>query len=180
MGLKAFLSATVFVIVCVAIFIWSGLYNIGADSPHWGITFLLLEEARERSVEMHSKDIVAPSFDDHKLLEVGFPHFDEMCRQCHGAPGYPRDEFAEGLYPLPPSLAPGDVQQELSPSELFWIVKHGIKMTGMPSFGKTHTDEQIWGIIAIVKKLPEMDKAAYEEMVNKFVQHEFTEHSAHE
>jgi mono/diheme cytochrome c family protein len=81
---------------------------------------------------------------------------------------------------VPPSLASGDVNQELSASELFWIVKHGIKMTGMPSFGKTHTDEQIWGIIAIVKKLPEMDKAAYEKMVKKCVQHEFIEHSAHE
>ena len=180
MRFKAILSATVFVILCVAIFIWSGLYNIGADSPHWGITFLLLEEARERSVEMHSKDIVSPSLNDRKLLEVGFPHFNEMCRQCHGAPGYPRDEFAEGLYPMPPSLASRDVQQELSAAEIFWIVKHGIKMTGMPSFGKTHTDEQIWGIIAIVKKLPEMNPAAYEEMVKKSISPETTEHSAHE
>jgi len=179
-GFKAFLSATVFVLVCVAIFIWAGLYNIGADSPHWGITSLLLEAARERSVEMHSKDIVSPAFNDQKLLEVGFPHFHEMCRQCHGAPGYPRDEFAEGLYPMPPSLASRDVQQELSASEIFWIVKHGIKMTGMPSFGKTHTDEQIWGIIAIVKKLPEMNRAAYEEMVKKSISPETTEHSAHE
>jgi mono/diheme cytochrome c family protein len=179
MGFKAFLSGIVLIIVCVAIFIWSGLYNIGADSLHWGITSLLLEAARERSVEMHSKDIVSPAFNDQKLLEVGFPHFHEMCRQCHGAPGYPRDEFAEGLYPIPPSLASGDVQQELSASELFWIVKHGIKMTGMPSFGKTHTDEQIWGIIVIVKKLPEMNPAAYKELVKRLIRPEATEQSAH-
>ena len=176
---KAFLSGIVLVIVCVAIFIWSGLYTIGADSPHWGITSLLLEEARERSVELHSRNIVAPSLNNQTLLAVGIPHFHEMCRQCHGAPGYPRDEFAEGLYPSPPSLASGDVQQELSASELFWIVKHGIKMTGMPSFGKTHTDEQIWAIIAIVKKLPEMNKATYKDMVIKFISPD-TEHSAHE
>jgi mono/diheme cytochrome c family protein len=99
-----------------------------------------------------------------------------MCKQCHGAPGSPRDEFAEGLYSIPPSLASGDVQQELSASELFWIVTHGIKMSGMPSFGKTHTEEQIWGIIAIVKKLPEMNRAAYEEMIKKFIQPEVKEH----
>jgi mono/diheme cytochrome c family protein len=180
MRLKAFLSGIVFIIVCVAVFIWSGWYNVGADVPHGKITFWLLEEARERSVEMHSTDIVSPSLNDQKLLEAGFPHFNEMCRQCHGAPGYPRAEFAEGLYPLPPALASGDVQQELSAAELFWIVKHGIKMTGMPSFGKTHTDEQIWGIIAMVRKLPEMNHAAYEEMVKKFNQPEITEHSAHE
>jgi hypothetical protein len=179
MRFRAFLSGIVFIIVCVAVFIWSGWYNVGADGPHWKITFWLLEEARERSVEMHSKNIVSPSFNDSKLLEVGFPHFHEMCRQCHGAPGYPRDEFAEGLYPNPPSLASADIQQELSASELFWIVKHGIKMTGMPSFGKTHTDAQIWGIIAVVKKLPEMDEVAYEEMVKKLIPPEVTEHSAH-
>jgi mono/diheme cytochrome c family protein len=175
MKIKAFLLGIVFIIVCAAAFIWSGWYNIGSDIPHWKITFWLLEEARDRSVGMHSKDIVPPSFNDQNLLEVGFPHFNEMCRQCHGAPGYPRAEYAEGLYPVPPSLASGDVQQELSASELFWIVKHGIKMTGMPSFGKTHTDEQIWGIIAIVKKLPEMDPAAYKEMVKKYIQPEVPE-----
>ena len=180
MRFKAFLSGIAFIIVCVAVFIWLGWYNVGADVPHWKITFWLLEKARERSVEMHSKDIASPSFNDQKLPDVGFPHFNEMCRQCHGAPGYPPDEFAEGLYPRPPSLASRDVQQELSASELFWIVKHGIKMTGMPGFGKTHTDDQIWGIIAIVKKLPEMNHAAYEEMVKKSSQSEATEHSAHE
>jgi mono/diheme cytochrome c family protein len=180
MRFKAFLSGIVFIIVCVTVCILSGWYNVGADVPHWKITFWLLEKARERSVEMHSKDIVSPSFNDQKLIGVGFPHFHEMCRQCHGAPGYPPDEFAEGLYPRPPSLASGDAQQELSASELFWIVKHGIKMTGMPGFGKTHTDAQIWGIIAIAKKLPEMNPVAYEEIVKKLIPPEVKEHSAHE
>jgi mono/diheme cytochrome c family protein len=180
MGFKTFLSGIVLIIVCVGVFIWSGLYNIGADVPHRNITSWLLEEARERSVEVHSTDIVSPSLNDQKLLALGFPHFNEMCKQCHGAPGYPRAEFAEGLYPLPPSLASGDVQRELSAAELFWIVKHGIKMTGMPGFGKTHTDEQIWGIIALVKKLPEMDQTAYEEMIHKYIRQETTEHPLHE
>ena len=175
MRFKAILSGIVLIIVCVAVFIWSGLYNIGADVPHWKITFWLLEQARERSVEVHSSDINAPSLNDEKLIAMGFPHFNEMCRQCHGAPGCQRDEFAAGLYPSPPSLASEDIQQEFNASELFWIVKHGIKMTGMPSFGVTHTDIQIWGIIATVKELPELDNSAYEEMVKQYVRPEAVE-----
>lgn len=176
MSFKSLLSVIVFIVVFISVVIWSGWYNVGADIPHWKITFWLLEQARERSVEMHSKNIVSPPLSDIKLQELGFPHFHEMCRQCHGAPGYQRDEFAKGLYPSPPSLASEDIQQDLSASEIYWIVKHGIKMTGMPSFGITHTDNQIWGIIATVKELPELDNAAYEEMVKKFVRPGAIEH----
>jgi hypothetical protein len=180
MRLKTFLLALVFIVAGITFFLLSGSYNVGADSPHWKITSWLLEEARERSVAMHSKNIVSPSFSDPMLQELGFPHFHEMCRQCHGAPGYQRDEFAEGLYPSPPSLNDPDIQHELNASEMFWIVKHGLKMTGMPRFGKSHTDNQIWGIIAIAKELPELDNAAYGEMVKKYIRPESIEHSAHE
>jgi hypothetical protein len=147
------------------IFIWSGTYNIAADVPHYTLTFWLLDEAHERSVTSHSRGIVPPSLEDPKLAEVGFPHFHEMCRLCHGAPGTPRQEFAEGLYPTPPSLDSDDVQQDLDNAELFWVVKHGLKMTGMPSFGKTHTEEQLWGIIAFLRRLPDLTPEDYRVLV---------------
>jgi mono/diheme cytochrome c family protein len=167
--MKAFIWGVVTVIVLImlggAIFVWSGMYNVAADVPHYQVTFWLLDEARERSVAFHSRGIVPPSLAGQKLVDVGFPHYHEMCRLCHGAPGVPRLEFAQGLYPNPPSLVSDDVQQDLSDAELFWLVKNGLKMTGMPSFGNTHTEEQLWGIVAFLRRLPNLAPEDYGAMV---------------
>ena len=167
--MKAFfwgiLTLIIIGIIGGAIFIWSGFYNVAADVPHYQLTFWILDAARERSVEVHSQGITPPSLKDQKLINLGFPHFHETCQLCHGAPGISRTEFAEGLYPNPPSLRSNDVQGDLSDAELFWVVKHGLKMTGMPSFGETHTEEQIWGIIAFLRRLPELTPEDYQAMV---------------
>ena len=95
---------------------------------------------------------------------MSFAHFHETCRLCHGAPGYDRAEFAEGLYPSPPQLDSDGIRTEVTNAELFWIIQNGLKMTGMPAFGNTHTDRQIWSIAAFVRQLPKLDPAAYEKM----------------
>lgn len=153
------------IIVGVAIFIWSGVYNTAADVPHWKVTYLLLEEVRDRSISHHSRDIKAPSPKGQAALETGFDHFHEMCRLCHGAPGFERREFAEGLYPSPPSLDSDKIQKELGHAGLLWVITNGLKMTGMPSFSKTHTDEQIGDIVAFVEHLPDLGPKVYMEML---------------
>jgi hypothetical protein len=167
--MKAFVWGVVTVIVVIilggAILVWSGIFNVAADVPHYKLTFWILDEARERSVASHSRGIVPLSLKGQKLVSVGFPQNHEMCRLCHGAPGLHRLEFAEGLYPSPPSLASDDVQRDLSDAELFWVVKNGLKMTGMPAFGNTHTEEQLWGIIAFLRRLPNLAPEEYGAMV---------------
>ena len=167
--MKAFLWGVVTAIVLAvlggAIFVWSGIYNVAADVPHYKVTFWVLDEARERSVDFHSRGIVPPSLKGQRYVDMGFPHYHETCSLCHGAPGAPRPEFAEGLYPNPPFLVSDDVQRELDDAELFWVVKNGLKMTGMPSFGKTHTEEQIWGIVAFLRRLPNLAPEEYGAMV---------------
>jgi len=155
----------VLIIAGGTIFIWSGVYNTAADVPHWRITYLLLEEARDSSISHHSENIKAPSSKVEISLETGFDHFHEMCRLCHGAPGFERREFAEGLYPSPPSLESDRIQEELGHAGLLWVVTHGLKMTGMPSFSKTHTDEQIRDIVAFVEHLPDLGSKGYREML---------------
>ena len=159
--------ATIIVLIIAggAIFIWSGVYNTAADVPHWKITYLLLEEARDRSISRHSRNIKAPSPKDQAALETGFDHFHEMCRLCHGAPGFKRREFAQGLYPSPPSLNSDKIRKELGHAGLLWVVTNGLKMTGMPSFSKTHTDEQIRDIAAFVEHLPDLGRKGYMEML---------------
>ena len=75
-------------------------------------------------------------------------------------PGASREQFADGLNPGPPNLARST--GDLTPGEVFWIIKNGIKMTAMPAFGKAYTDDQIWHIAFFVKrKLPNVTPAQY-------------------
>jgi len=111
--MKSILIGIVVILVLMAgaaAFIWSGAYNVSARVPHLGITLWLLEKVRDQSIAAHSKGISVPSLKDGGYIELGLHHFHPMCRLCHGAPGYPREEFAQGLYPSPPLLASNRVQ----------------------------------------------------------------------
>jgi len=166
--MKYLLTAGI-VLVCLGvaaiIFAWSGIYNIAATEHHWGITSSFIYMLRNRSIAAHSEDTQVPNLSDAKLREDGFPHYHETCRLCHGGPGYPSAEFAEGLYPSPPSMTSGSIQKALSDAEIYWIVKHGLKMTGMPAFGRTHDEEQLWGIVSIVEEIPRMSPEQYRQLV---------------
>ena len=154
-----------FIILAVGAFIWSGIYNVAADVPHWGVTFWILNQARSRSIAFHSLGVNPPPLNDKTLVHKAFPYFHETCRHCHGAPGHERNAFAQGLYPNPPPLSLGGVQKGLDDAEMFWVVKNGFKMTGMPAFEKIHTDDQIWAIIAFVRNLPNIYPWDYDAML---------------
>lgn len=150
-------------IVIGAGFALSGAYNMSARVPHLAPTFLLLETVRDRSIEHHSKSVELPDLETADLARIGAVHFDETCSKCHGAPGVEQEEFAEGLYPEPPSLK--TATNELSPAEIFWTIENGLKMTGMPSFGINHEKEEIAGMTAFIKTLPELDADGYGQFV---------------
>ncbi len=144
-------------------YLYTGWYDVAATTPHWNITSWILGEARDRSIANHSKGIQAPSLKDPKWVRTGFNEYHAMCRLCHGAPGYAPTAIARGLNPNPPNLGSEDVQR-LRASEVYWTIKNGIKMTGMPGFGPTHDEEELWAIAAFVKRIPTMQAKEYEAM----------------
>ncbi len=143
-----------------AIVLFSGAYNIAASEPHNGLTRWAVHNLTERSIESRADQVQVPPLGDSAQLAEGFVHYDEMCVICRGAPGVERSEIGAGLNPRPPRL---DRRAE-DPAAAFWILKHGIKMTGMPAFGETHSDEQLWGIVAILQRLPELSPDEYAAM----------------
>jgi hypothetical protein len=167
--MKSFFKSLVIIFVCVvvggAVFVWTGIYNVAADVPHWRGTLLLLEAVRERSIEVHSGGLAVPPLQSEEMINLGFPHFHETCRLCHGAPGQRPQEFAQGMYPGPPALSGHELQRENGDQELYWIVKNGLKMTGMPAFGETHSEKELQGIVAFLRRLPSLDSEAYQNMV---------------
>lgn len=141
-------------------FILSGAYNIAASEPHLGLTRWVLNTTMERSVEAHADEVGPMPPVDSAALREAFAHYGEMCAVCHSAPGEERGEIGEGMNPRPPRLSrEGD---EWSDQEIFWILKHGIKMAGMPGFGATHSDRQLWALTAVVRQLPELSADEYQ------------------
>ncbi|GAB4298227.1 MAG: hypothetical protein Kow0098_23330 [Ignavibacteriaceae bacterium] len=146
------------------VFIYSGWYDVSAMNEESGIMKWVLNTTKEKSIESRSKDISVPELNDSMMIKEGFEHYDAMCSSCHGAPGQNQTELSKDLNPPAPYLV--EHAKEMDPRELFWVTKNGIKMTGMPAWGKTHTDEQIWNIVAFMKKLPEISAEEYEKIGN--------------
>jgi mono/diheme cytochrome c family protein len=144
-------------------FVYSGIYDIAADTPHHAITRWMLHTTMDRSVARRAAQISVPGhLNDAAVIRTGAGHYAEMCVDCHLAPGLASTELREGLNPQPPELAyeVGDI----SPAELFWITKHGVKMSAMPAWGKSHTDADIWALVAFMQKLPRMSPTQYKEL----------------
>jgi len=141
------------------ILMYSGAYNVAATAGHTGLVRWALHTTQERSVAARAGDVPEPPAADSAALQHGFEHFRAMCVACHGAPGVERGELGKGITPEPPALA--EEAAELSQRELFWITRHGIKLAGMPAFGPTHSDEEIWGIVAFLERLAEMTPQEY-------------------
>ena len=148
--------------VLAAGFVWSGTYDIGADDPHTRPVYALLETLRERSIESHSAGLSVPDLTSAELIRSGAGNYDAMCTGCHLAPGMNATEISKGLYPSPPNFTKEAID---NPAEAFWAIKHGIKATGMPAWGKSMQDEYIWGLVAFVRELPKLNSESYEKAV---------------
>jgi mono/diheme cytochrome c family protein len=145
------------------LFVYSGVYNVAATASHTAPVFWMLSTMTERSIEAHASGITPPELSDENTLKVGLEHYNAMCITCHGAPGMAPAELASGLYPPPPNLAAESTK--MTSSELYWVIKNGIKMTGMPAFGPTHSDDEVWAMVSAVERLPQWSPEEYEQRV---------------
>ncbi|GAA0685386.1 cytochrome c [Dyella marensis] len=159
--MKALLLFLVLATVAAAAFVYSGVYPIGADQPHWAVTERAVEVLRDRSIEKQAAGIAVPALDDPARIRRGAMHYAEMCSSCHLTPGMRDTELRKGLYPQPPDLARHGVHD---PAEAFWTIKHGVKMSAMPAWGRSHDDAAIWDMVAFLQVLPKQDEAAFEVM----------------
>lgn len=148
-------------IIAGAIFIYSGAYNIGADSPHLPVTKQLLGALRDHSIAQRDGNVTVPNLEDPALIAEGAKLYAGRCVGCHMAPGMSGSELRTGLYPQPPNLAKSGID---NPAEAFWFIKHGIKMSGMPAWGLTHDDQKIWSMVAFVRKLPSLSAEQFKQM----------------
>jgi len=151
----------IFAGIGAAIFFFGGFYSVAgtAEQPKmvtWGLT-----QVRQASIARHATERPPMELNDAELVKMGARAYGERgCVNCHGAPGVEWAKFSEGLEPDPPDLK--ELVDQREPRELFWVIKNGINMTGMPSFGKIEVpDREIWTIVAFIKKLPTVKDEDY-------------------
>lgn len=149
----------------------SGTVNVAATHDylpgvHWFVTTL-----SEHSITQHARDAVArgdispPAEVSDDMVRTGAAEYREMCVTCHGAPGVEPSAIGKGLTPEPPDLA--HTARERTIAEIYWVVAHGLRHTGMPAFGPTHSADDRWAIAAFVERLGEMSADDYRQLAGE-------------
>jgi cytochrome c553 len=163
MQLKRALAMLMALAVVIALggllFAWSGVYSVAASAGHWPMVSWFLQFAMRNSVETHAMPLRSPPLDDPALVERGAGHYETGCLPCHGAPGSPSNRIPNHMLPEPPYL-PAHIDS-WTPEELFWIVKHGLKYTGMPAWPAQGRDDEVWAVTAFLLRLPRLAPEEY-------------------
>jgi len=146
------------------IVLYAGFYNVAATHQHFRPTFWLLKTGLRESVERHARGIHVPTLTDPALAQRGLDLYSVQCVQCHGAPGIAPQPFALGLTPVPTNLAHS--VRERSSAELYWVLKNGIKMTGMPAWEFRLSEPDLWSVVAFLRELPYLAPEQYVSRVN--------------
>lgn len=161
--IKTLLVVVIVMILGTVGFVYSGIYNVAADEPYSAFARWALQTTRVRSIEVRKGHVPVPAnLDTTERFQRGALDYAEMCEGCHLGPGVKPTPFHVGLKPEPPDL--GKVAEERSAQYLFWTIKHGIKLTGMPAWGETHGDEELWDIVAFLEKLPQVSPGEYAQL----------------
>jgi cytochrome c553 len=142
----------------------SGIIPIKASSGHWPITAWLLKYSMHRSIATHTTGLEAPTLDEPWLVAKGAGHYETGCRPCHGSPELRGPRVARWMTPHPPYLPPAISHWE--PAELFYLVKHGVKFTGMPAWPAQQRDDEVWAMVAFLLAFPKLDAQAYRRLVS--------------
>jgi cytochrome c553 len=142
----------------------SGVVPIKASSGHWKITEAVLQFSKRRSIATHTLGEKLPAMPERWLIVKGAGHYETGCRPCHGSPGFEQPRIARAMTPPPPPLENRVASYE--PEELFYIVKHGIKFTGMPAWPSLQRDDEVRAMVTFLIELPRLDAEGYRRLVH--------------
>ena len=152
--------AAIGAIVAAAI-VYGGLYDVATTKQHLQPTFSVMERAMRQSVRLRASDIAEPPLADERMALRGAGCYRDSCVQCHGAPGVAQADIGLGMQPLPGPLV--DAPRHWRPRELYWVTRHGLKMTGMPAWQYRLTEQELWDVVAFLQRLPQLNAAQYGE-----------------
>ena len=153
------LSAVLTIVLGALIIVQSGIYNVGASRPHNKFTEWLTHSTMIASVKFHARGIDAPKQATADQVVSGFCDYETHCVACHGAAGVARQQWVSGMTPDPPYVL--DAPRKWTPAQLFWIVKHGIKLTAMPAWRNELDDRAVWNVVAYLEATQKLPPQSY-------------------
>lgn len=136
-----------------------GLYDVASTQQHWQPTYTVMETAMRHSVRLRARDIEEPPLADEAMALRGAACFRDKCVQCHGAPGVSPGDIGKSMQPLPGPLV--DARRHWRARELYWVTRHGIRMSGMPAWEFRLRDDELWDLVAFMQRLPDLSAAQY-------------------
>ena len=158
----------------VGLFIYFGIYNVSAINQHTRPVYDLLELARKRAITVRAKNTDVPALTTLDYKVNGLHLYEKHCIQCHGAPGVAPEDFSLGMMPAPSAIV--KIGLVRSPEEIFWVIKNGVKMSGMPAWAFRLTETEHWQLVSLIKQLPFMTSSDYRELrTGAMAAPEFTE-----
>lgn len=137
----------------------AGWYDTTATSRHLQLTYSVLEQGMRYSVRHHSRDVVVPALGAPQQVARGAQVYGAQCAQCHGGPGFAQAKIGQSMQPLPGPLV--DASKRWQPRELYWITRHGIKMSGMPAWEFHLSESDLWAVVAFMQVLPTLSARDY-------------------
>jgi mono/diheme cytochrome c family protein len=140
----------------------AGWYDIGATTQHAQPVYSLLEQGMHYSVRHQARNVVAPALGARGQVLRGAAVYRDNCAQCHGGPGVAPGNHGLSMQPVPGPLV--DASRHWKPRELYWITRHGIKMSGMPGWEFHLSEDDTWATVAIVMQMPTLSAADYRAM----------------
>lgn len=142
-----------------------GLFNVSAAVGHLPAVSWVLHTTFRQSVKLRAMPAEAvPDLSDPALAELGARHYATACAPCHAAPGKERTATMRAMLPAPPHITEAVAHWE--PNHLHWIVRNGIKMSGMPAWPAPDRPEEVWPVVAYLMRVKDrLDGAAQAAMV---------------
>jgi mono/diheme cytochrome c family protein len=163
--MKGFLAGIIFTVLAIAVCVFAvsrlGLYPIGADNPPSRLERSLAMRALDVYADKHKPEMENPVQPTAANLTDGARLYEQHCSLCHGGARSKVSPLRDRFNPPVPQLIARVPDDE--DAWVFWVTKHGARMTGMPSWDGILSDDQIWTVVAFIKhsdKLPpEVDAA---------------------
>jgi mono/diheme cytochrome c family protein len=164
--LKAFLLLFGLAIVVSALGLWYFVNSgVSAREQPGRIEEFLARRVRNMAIARPAKSLTNPVESSAEVIADGRAHFADHCAICHANDGSGKTTIGQGLWPKAPDMRQPPTQN-LTDSELFWIIENGIRFTGMPAWGTGTKESETasWHLVHFIRRLPKLTPQELEEM----------------
>jgi mono/diheme cytochrome c family protein len=132
------------------------------DAPS-SLEKVIAHTALSWSIPSSAKEATNPYPATAENMKPGMEHFADHCATCHANDGSGNSEMGPNLYPKAPDMRLAETQN-LTDGEIFYIINNGVRLTGMPGWGRSHTPEDTWKLVLFIRHLPQMSAEEKKEM----------------